>query len=298
MNYNNLQTYNTPRQNDYSSLSSIMAEHQHHSVSDRYSFVPTKHVLGILEKNGWEVKDAREVAAQKHETKGFQKHIIRLRQTKDVGRMLEVNDIIPEIVMTNAHNGSAAFNLMAGLFRCWCSNQCVTSEATVASHRILHRGFTEEKILEAVYHIVEDTPKVIDNVNNFKAIELNNQENQLFGETALEILYGEEDKWKEYDLEGSARNLIKPRRTEDKNPNLWNSFNVVQEKFMQGGRFMVTKEEVDYYKGINLSTSYAKTKKTKKIKAIDKDVKLNRALWSLTERMAELKNQDSGYSHK
>lgn len=285
-------TADRTRNKDYTRSASIMATRSASTTSDKYAFVPTYEVINKLEDSGWEVKDWRETGAQKEDNIGFQKHIIRLRKQGQENKMLEVNEIIPEIVLTNSHDAGSAFNLMAGLFRCFCSNQCVVSESTIASHRVLHKGYNHEQILDAVYRIVEDTPKVIDNVNKYKNIQMSQTDRQLMGETALEMLYGEEgetDKWEEFDLSLSAEKLIIPRRSQDSQKNLWTTYNTIQEKFLQGGRFMVSKEEADYYnkRGWN-NLNWIKAGKTKKIKAIDKDVKLNRALWTLTENQAEL----------
>ena len=146
------------RNKNYEKSASIMATKSADRTSSKYTFVPTFKVLEKLEKSGYEVKDWRETKAQSDDRKGFQKHIIRLRKAEQADR-LQVGDIIPEIVLTNAHDAGAAFKLMAGLFRCWCSNQCVTSEATVASHRVLHRGYTHDQILNAVNAIVEGHTK-------------------------------------------------------------------------------------------------------------------------------------------
>ena len=275
--------------NDYTNLSSVMATQSHERTSDRYSFVPTVSVINLLEKNGWEVSSARQTnASSKYQ--GFQKHMIRFRRSGDEGKVLQVGEIIPEILLTNAHNGGSAFNLMSALFRCWCSNQCVTSDSQIASHRILHKGYTQEKVLEAVYNIVEDTPKVMENVEKFKGISLTDSEQRIFGESAIDILSPlGGDTSKKYNKEVSVNRLLVPKRDQDVEKNLWNTYNIVQEKFLKGDRFMVEESAIGDYYNREYGKKYARGKKTKEVKSIDKDIRLNKALWSLTEKMAELK---------
>jgi len=239
-----------------------------------------------LERHGWFVASGRETNARENR-QGFQKHMLRFRRIEDVGKALQLNEVIPEILMTNAHDGGAAFKLMSALWRCWCSNGCVTAESTVGDYRILHKGYTDEKVMNAVTHIVEDTPKVIESVDRFKNVELTEGERKIFGESALQVLYPEDDKLLKFHMQESVDRLIKPQRSQDSKANLWNTYNVVQEKFLKGGRFMVEKAEVEFNPN---NPHWARAKKTKEIKAIDKDVKLNRALWTLTEKMCELKN--------
>jgi|TARA_Y100000310_G_scaffold345185_1_gene462452 hypothetical protein len=273
---------------DYTKLSSVMAERPASRTSNRYAFVPTIQLIKLMEKHGWYVSSGRETNAQSEDRMGFQKHMLRFRREGDVGKQLQLDEIIPEILMTNAHDAGAAFNLMSALWRCWCSNGCITADSTIASHRILHKGYADEKVLEAVYHIVEDTPKVIERVNDFKGIQLSQTEREAFGLSALDLLYGE-DKFNKFDKQVSVERLIQPRRSKDSEPNLWNSYNVVQEKFLKGDRFLVEKAQLNQWGNTDYARKYARARKTKQVKAIDKDVRLNKALWTLTEEMAKLK---------
>ena len=62
------------------------------------------------------------------------------------------------------------------------------------------------------------------------------------------------------------------------------TFNIVQENLMKGGirgQKRVEVENTDRFR-IHRTT-------TRKIKAIDKDMKVNKSLWNLTEKMKELK---------
>lgn len=275
--------------NDYTKLNSVMAEHSHDRTSNKYSFVPTFSVINLLEKQGWVVSDARETNAKK--TNGYQKHIIRLRKNEDLHKILEVDELIPEISLINSHDGGSSFQLSAGLFRCFCSNQCTVSDSALSSHRIMHKGFSQEKILDAVYRIVEDTPKIINRVKDYKNINLSFPEQAIFAQTALELLYPNE-KIKTINMEQTVPYLLSPKRTQDKEKNLWNTYNVIQEKFTSGDRFLVNNNIT------NLRFSGRVVKKTKPIKSIDRDIKLNKSLWSLTERMAELKNIESKHTKK
>ncbi len=270
---------------NYESIPSIMAERSHSKVSDRYSFVPTFQVINLLEDNGWYVNNARETNAR--ENKGFQKHIVRLRQLKHSGRRLEVNEIVPEVILTNAHDASTRFNLMAGFERCWCSNQCTVSEGTIRSHKVTHVGYTDEKILEAVYSIVEETPKVINRINDFKSVTLTKDEVLAFGHSSMDLMY-DADKWKKINKDISVDRLLLPRRSQDKEPSLWNTFNIIQEKFLQGGRYLIPHSTVKQGEKWKMNLDYLPAKASRKVKSIDKDIKLNRALWTLTEKMHEL----------
>ncbi len=271
---------------NYESIPSIMAEHGKSTLSDRYSFVPTVKAIKLIEQNGWRVSNARETNARAN--KGFQKHMVRFRQDDDFGRRLEVNEIIPEIILTNAHDGTTRFEVMSGFERCWCSNQCTVSESTMKSHKITHIGYTDDKILNAVNDIVESTPKVMNSIDVFKDIKLNETERWIYAEMALDIMF-KNNKWDNYSRAHTLNNLIKPTRIEDEEPTLWNLFNIVQERFIKGGRYLVHNESVANVKKQNLPDCYIDAVKVRKVKSIDRDIQINRDLWELTEQYRNVK---------
>jgi hypothetical protein len=264
-----------------------MAERPAHDVSDRYSFVPTFKVIELLEQNGWYVNSARETNAREHA--GFQKHVVRFRREQDNTGNLELNEVIPEAIMTNAHNRTSRFNFMSGFERCWCTNQCTVSEGVMASHQITHVGYTHDKVIDAVNNIIETTPKVLNRIEDFRNMELNNHESAIMGDTAMDIMY-DEDKWKKFHKGLSVLRLLEPRRNQDEKQTLWNVFNIVQEKFIKGSRFMVQHSDVNEAMRFGMRVDTVVAQKTKEVKSIDRDIKLNKALWSMAEKMHELKS--------
>jgi len=75
--------------------------------------------------------------------------------------------------------------------------------------------------------------------------------------------------------------LLAPRRSEDNGNDLWRTFNRIQENALRGGMKARNATDEMGRRGRRVST--------REVKGIDQDVKLNRALWQLAERMAELK---------
>lgn len=249
----------------YQSINQIQ---EREGLSDVYSYIPTTRVIDTLAKQGWQPVNAQEVKARNNP--GFQKHLIRFRQENT-----SYNEEIPEIVLTNSHDGKASFQLMAGIFRCVCSNGLIVADSMFAAHRILHKGYTDEAVINAAYDVIEHTPKVINRISDFKAIPLTKDEQVAFVESALPIKYDEE---RLKDLQGvfSIDRFIKPQRKEDVNSNLWNTYNLIQEKFIKGGRYL------------NNPRSY-RPEKARGCNNITENVRINKALWMLTEKMAELK---------
>lgn len=263
---------------DYTNLKSIMADRPSDNTTDKYSFVSTKAVINLLEKNGWGVSSARESRATKHA--GFQQHVVRFRKMKDIGRILEVNEIVMEAILSTAHNGTSLWEFGGGFQRCWCDNQCTVSAGTVAEHKIKHVGFTDMKVLDAIDRIAKDMPNIIGKMNDFKQVTLNSNERFIFAMNALDLVF-KADKWEKYNKVQSAKRLTEYTRPQDRDSNLWNIYNIVQEKFIKGGDFLLTPHQVEYYGTYRDGVGGGDW--SRGIKSINRDLDVNKELWELAE---------------
>lgn len=238
----------------------------HTKTSQKYSLIPTSRVISVLQDHGWHPAKVQEARA-KEGNRGFQKHIVRLRQESGD---LRVGDSFPEIVLINSHMGSSSFQLMLGMFRLVCSNGMVVGD-TFEDYRIRHVGYTDEAVEKALQSLVYHAPRAIESVNTFKGIELSQPERLAYAQSVIELVKGEDET---YSIE--PRDMLSVRRYDDAKNDLWTTFNVAQENVIRGG---VRKR----------GTSYGQRRRTGAINSIDKNVTLNRALWTLTEKMAELR---------
>lgn len=246
------------------------------STSERYSFIPTTQIVADLARENWFPVEAQETRS-KGDNAGFQKHLIRFRND-DI--MKPEGKFQPEIILTNAHNGKSAFKLMGGGVNFVCLNGLIVADSIVAEHTIRHQGYTEEVVKEAVYNIVEDMPKVYNSIERFQDIKLDNDEQFAFARGSM-LLTFDDEQLENVLLDESAKALMVPTRLAEQDGNLWNSFNIIQEKMIKGGRFLRTK-----------NGEYGVPKRTKKraVKNITKNVNINRALWAYTETIAKLKS--------
>jgi hypothetical protein len=270
---------------DLTRISSISAEHPHSRVGEHYAFIPTQRVVEVLKEENWLPVKAYEVKARSDSRMGFQKHLIRFRHQGSLDIVKAVGDIFPEIVLTNAHDGTAAFIFMAGLFRLACLNGMVVADSMFETFKIRHQGFQNRNVIRAARSISETTPLIMNRVNEFKQIELDVPEQVILAEEALALKYDEEQV-----PNFNTEQLLLPVRQEDSINNnrfavgrntLWNIYNTLQEKLVEkGGRFA---------RKLSANGSFSGMKKAKPIKSITENIRINRGLWSLTEKMAELK---------
>lgn len=271
---------------DPRSLASIMAMQEHSHLSEKYQFIPTTKIIDILGQQGWNPVMAQEKRVRLADREGFQKHLIRFRQDGAQA----IDGIFPEVLLTNSHDGSASFVFMAGLFRVVCTNGLIVSNGMFGSIRVRHMNFQQGEVLDAVDRVVEDTPKLLEHVDIYQSIQMTRGEQYAFAESALNMKFKAEGSREEkhYQIEDrrfDLDRLLSPVRSADAaTPSLWNTFNIVQEKFIKGGSFEDTTRA-----NVNPRIAPTHTSKVRGIKGIDESIRVNKELWGLTEKTAELK---------
>jgi hypothetical protein len=271
--------YQIDQYNTINRFASIVQSASAERTSKKYSFIPTSRVISVLEKHGWYPCLAGEMKCRDLTRVGFQKHIVKFRNNAIT--MNNQDRLQPEIVLTNSHDGFASFCIQAGLYRFVCSNGLIVADSVFSSHRIRHMGYTDNAVSLAIEEICDNVPKIGNKVEDFQAIDLTKDEQGIYASAAITAKYGEDEvKTREF----SQDRLLLPVRLDDNKPTLWNTFNSVQEKLIKGGKFEVKTEESRY------SSYQRKTlKRARAVNSISENVRINQALWLLTEKMAELK---------
>lgn len=247
---------------------SVFAETPHHSRGTRYGFIPTVQVIDALRAEGWQPYSAREQTVRLDDRRGFTRHIVRLRQPGLV--MDKVGDTLPELVLLNSHDGTSAYQMHVGLFRLACLNGLVVSDTTFAKISVRHSGNVVDRVLEGAATVVRDVPQIAAHVGEMRALQLSRAEQEAFAGAALLTKY-ESPEASPID----AAQLLDTRRTADQAQDLWTTFNRVQENLLRGG--------------LRGQTATGKRTRTRSVKSITEDTRINKALWQLTEEMRKIK---------
>jgi hypothetical protein len=242
---------------------SVLATQAHESRSDRYTVIPTIDILRGMWKEGFAPYEVRQSLTRDASKREYTRHMVRLRHRGLLGNHSEV----PEIILINSHDGASSYQLMAGYFRFVCSNGLIAGDVT-SNIKIRHSGDVVGNVIEGSYEVLRNVQAIDQRKEAFKAIELNASERHLFADEALKL------RWDD-NAPVSAASIVRPHRHEDAAPTLWNTYNVIQENLLKGGQ-----------RGL---ASTGRRLTTRGVTGIQQDVKLNRALWALTEKMAELK---------
>lgn len=255
---------------------SIFATTAHHSRSERFKPIPTIEVVRALQREGFSPVAAKQSIARHDDRRDYTKHAVRFRRLDEANKY-SVGDTIFEIMLKNANDGSAAYDLLAGLFKILCMNSLVAQTSEMESLRVRHSGDVQHKVIEGTYRVLDTAQAALTAPQDWPLINLDCDERQAFAEAAHVIRFADAEG--KVDTPIKASQLLLPRRPEDQAPNLWNTFNVVQENVIRGGLTAMGRD----------ANNRPRRSTTRTVNGIDQDVKLNRALFTLATKMAELK---------
>jgi hypothetical protein len=267
------------------SVPSAFATQPHESRSHRYAYIPTSEVIAGLMAQGFQPFKAVQSRSRIEGKTEFTKHMIRFRHADAI--TAQVGGNIPEVVMVNSHDGTSAYKLFAGIFRMICTNGMVICERNMGELTIPHKGNVINQVIEGSFQIIDDSRKALHTIDRWSNLRLTAGEQNVFAEAAHSLRFADADGV--VDTPITASQLLTPRRSEDRDmagswsrpaPDLYRTLNVVQENAIKGGLSAPRPRTAD---------SPTRMVTTREVRGIDQDVRLNRALWQLAERMAELK---------
>ena len=240
-------------------------------VSDKYVHVPTSRVIDDLMSMGWQPVQAAQRRGRAGKTSIFSKHMIKFQNPNLIIKGNEGDDVFPQIILTNSHDGTQSFKFMMGLYRLVCSNGLVIADEEFASFKIRHMGYSFEDLQQLITNAVEELPKKVEVINTMKSVELTEKQQKDLAFKAFLLRQGialESEQAKEVKIADEVlENILEVQRGEDAGNDLWVTFNRVQEAITQGG-----------FQG---ALQGAKIRKVRKIKSFEKDLKLNQQLFDL-----------------
>lgn len=269
---------------------SIFAAKPFWAVSEKYAFIPTIDVVESLGKENWLPVDASESRVNISGKSGYQKHSIRFQKVQQTDlteqNTVKQGEVAAELVLTNSHDRSSTFVFMAGLYRLICANGLIAFDPQFGQINSRHMGAgRKDEVLNAAFQIIENMPKVLENVEKLRGISMTVEEQFQLAEQALKL------RWEENaPIQASAlltvQNWIDRFSDEhdaDKNHprsrmpklDLWTTFNTIQENLMKGG-----------HRG--KSTTGRRTT-TQAVRSVGLNIKLNQELWSLAEDFRQKK---------
>ncbi len=238
-----------------------------YNVSGKYTVINTASLLQGLEAAGYTVAKMSVARVNKAEKDGFQKHLFRLRPANTE---LVKGAFIPEVVIQNSYDGSSSFKVMLGMFRVVCANGLITGTA-FESYRIRHVGDVMPQVLAASASVLKQVSTLQAQVELWQNITLTESQKYNFAVEASKLVLPVGA------LMPRIGDLLATHRQDDIASDLWTVYNRIQENVLHGGLRYTTS---------NLETGRIGHRTSRRIKAIDRNVALNRQLWDLASNFA------------
>ena len=241
-------------------------------LSKEYTFANTATIIEDMEKLGWHVVDAKQCRKRKGSSGVRSYHIVAFQnENVRICRNDGSVEAYPRIILQTSHDGTRSFRFMFGLYRCICSNGLIVSTAEFMSVSIRHINYSFEEMRGIVAKAIDSVPAQINIINTMIKTELTDEQKYNFAKKIVAIRRGKEDD-EQFKVSNETLNeILKPVRKEDSGNNLWNVFNVLQEKVIKGNFSYAADDD-------------SKAKKQRAIKSPARDIEINKAMFEVASR--------------
>ncbi|BBH54662.1 DUF932 domain-containing protein [Fluviispira sanaruensis] len=255
------------------------AQNASQDVSHKYNFISTEQVINALNEGGFHPYYAMQGRSRKEGKELVAKHVVKFRKE---GTQLIRGDLIPEIVLSTSHDGTSAFRLDFGIHRVICSNGLVAPSSFAVSRSVRHKGYNDGDIIDAAFEVLSNCPDVEKNVTEMNKLILTEREREVFAEASLLLKYNDDDieETLKENFSPTPSLLLVNRRRGDSGKDLFSTFNVIQENLIKGGQLFFGKDK----------SGFKVKKTTRPVKSVIEDLKLNKALWTLANKMLEIRS--------
>ena len=252
---------------------SVFATEAHDSRSERYAYIPTLQIINRLADEGFICTDAQQKRSRSLERASFTKHLLRFSR-KDA---VLVDGVLPQVILINSCDGSSGYKLMAGFFRFACANGLIVGQS-FEEVSVAHKGDVMGNVIEGTYRVIEGAEQIGRVAADWKGINLSTGEAHAYANAALQLRWdgsptADRNVTVKPPIQADA--VLRVRREEDRGVDLWSTYNRIQENLVKGGQRTYTAD--------------GRRLRVRGVNGIDGNVALNRALWTLTECLANLK---------
>lgn len=235
-------------------------------TTQKYTFVPTTEILSYLEEKEWGPVWAKQVRSRSEEKRAYAAHVLRFRNPS-ISKETNERGWFPELVVRNSHDGSSRIKFYAGIFRIICTNGLIASNGEILERiSVAHSNISKGEIFNRIEIFLTMLGEVTKEIGAWSSIMLSKDQQMQFALDASRLRFEEPSA----DL---ARQIVTPRRELDTRPDLWTTFNVIQENLVKGG-----------------FVNPISNRRTMAIRSSEADLKINTELWELGREFANANN--------
>lgn len=230
------------------------------TLSDKYKLAKTSEIVKRIEGLGFTMDKFVAMKVRKKERQGFQKH----RAIFTSPELKATVDGVPQLLLTNSHDGTSSVVLQLGFFRYVCSNGLIVGSNIIEPVRVRHSGNDfDERLIVAINHIVAQAHKLTESIDKLKAKVMTQAEIVAFQREALQKRLGD------VKIESFS---VPSHRSEDTAQDLFTVMNVIQENLIRGGARVIIEQD-----------GKRKDKAIRRVNSLTTQTEINTMLWDMAE---------------
>lgn len=231
------------------------------TLSDKYRLAKTSDIVKRIEGLGFTMEEFVAMKVRKKERQGYQKH----RAVFTSPLLKATSDGVPQLLLTNSHDGTSSVILQLGFFRVICSNGLVVGNNIIEPIRVRHSGNDfDERLIVAINHIVAQAHKLTESIDKMKATILSPSEIIAFQREALQ------KRLSDAKIESFTMPI---HREQDKSADLFTVMNVIQENLIRGGARVLVEQD-----------GKRKDKAVRRVNSMVTQTEINTMLWELASQ--------------
>jgi len=246
---------------------------KHERLTDRYMPLHTSSLLPVLADYGYSPVQA----AQKRSRKASAEHSAHmLAFAKTDLASLNADDIRPEIILYNSHDGSGSVKLFAGAFRFICSNGIVAGDGFQS--RLYHNKSAMLGFEDMLRNTVANLPAMMERINALRSVQLSSATAYEMAKRSVATRWDMFDAQTKgvYAIEKTITDVLAVNRNEDNFTDAFTVFNRIQESVIRGKTFI---------KSVTEATPYGSIRKARPVNSVKENIRINGALWNIAEEM-------------
>lgn len=267
-------------------FSASKAEH----LTDRYVSLHTSDLIPVMQDYGYvpvqaaqrgsrKPKNSQQILDNSEKVAGipesFNAHLLSFAHSSTLNQ-----DLRPEIILYNSHDGSSSVQLYAGCYRFICSNGIVAGEGF--NQRMYHSKSGLQGFEEMLKNTVESLPEVQARIQRLKQVKLDSEQSLQLAKmgvsTRWDILPSDTHEitgtYADYRTVSCALRSI---RYEDMQNDAFTVFNRIQEAVIRGNA---------YVRSFTKANPYGAPRKARAVGSAKESIRINTELWDIAEEVA------------
>lgn len=247
---------------------SYVQDQRHAKVSQRYNPIQASAVGQAMDAAGLSIVSLSTGRARHEDKKDFQRTLTRYRGPE------VTPGVFLDIVYDSKHMGRGVDCIYVGIFRMVCTNGLFTG-TSFFQHEVRHSGDTYANLNEGIAAALGMQTKLADMVTRMQGVILTPEQREIFARDAIKLLTPS-------DTIQVKHRLLKPNRESDASPDLWTTFNLIQENSVKGNNMVYSINSVDRNKAPAVRNMTARAIKPNSAKDLD----FNQAFFDIALKLA------------